>query len=123
MRQLITVCALFLLACTACGEPEDRRLLGNWRAVSVTEGGDSVRLDPAQIAFRFTPDNRYRFESTLRHREAGTWSYANERLIATDTTRQDIPQRVVAVDKLTPDSLVLRMTGASAERIVVLLKE
>lgn len=122
MKQLLLLSAFCLLFCCAC-EREDLLLIGSWQATSVTEAGDSIRLNPAEIGFRFLPDNRYHFRSTLRYEEAGTWAYQGERLVATDTTRQDVPERVVAVDKLTPDSLVLRMNGENAERVVVLLRE
>jgi hypothetical protein len=113
---LLVVCLLF-----ACGR-DDQLLLGSWEATSVTEAGDSVRLNPAEIGFVFRPDNRYTFRSTLRYQEAGTWAYQKGFLRATDTTQTSSPERVVAVDKLTPDSLVLRMNGDTAERVVVLLK-
>lgn len=123
IRRLLALSALTLALLPSCGEPEDRQLVGNWRAVSVTEGLDSVRLNPAEISFRFAADNRYQFESTLRYREAGTWSYREGFLTAQDTTNSPAAERVVAVDKLTTDSLVLRMNGESAERVVVLLRE
>lgn len=117
---LLACCCLFF--CFSC-ERDDLLLLGSWQATSVTEGTDSIHLDPAEIGFTFTPDNRYQFRSTLRHREAGTWIYQEGRLMANDTTGIDAEQRVVAVDKLTVDSLVLRMKGDSLERVVVLLKQ
>lgn len=121
--RLLALLAFSLCCLPSCGEPEDRRLVGRWRAVSVTEGQDSVRLDPAEVAFDFTATNRYTFESTLRYREAGTWSYRNGHLIAQDTTHVPAAERVVAVDKVTADSLVLRMNGELKERVVVLLRE
>lgn len=105
----------------ACGR-DDQLLLGSWEATSVTEAGDSVRLDPTEVGFTFQPNNRYTFRSTLRYQEAGTWEYQEGFLQAIDTTQASKPKRVVAVDKLTPDSLVLRMNGDTAERVVVLLK-
>jgi hypothetical protein len=120
MQLFLSLLAVCLLC--ACGR-DDQLLLGSWEATSVTEAGDSVRLNPAEIGFTFRPDNRYTFRSTLRYREAGTWAYQEGFLRATDTTQADSPERVVAVDKLTLDSLVLRMNGDTAERVVVLLKE
>jgi hypothetical protein len=121
--QKFTLGTLLVLFCCFSCEREDRLLLGSWKASSVTEAGDSVRLDPAQINFDFTPDNRYTFQSTLKYKEAGTWTFNQDVLTANDTTRTNTPQRVVAVDKLTLDSLVLRMNGEAAERTVVLLRK
>ncbi|MEL7159818.1 MAG: hypothetical protein AAFN92_03600 [Bacteroidota bacterium] len=121
LRRLLLV----LLGCGAllsC-EREDLLLLGSWRAVSAVEAGDSLRLDPAEIAFTFQPDNRYVYESTLRYREAGTWRYENGFLFARDTTTAAKPERVVAVELLTVDSLLLRMRADTAERHILLLRE
>ncbi|MEM6772061.1 MAG: lipocalin family protein [Bacteroidota bacterium] len=121
MRSFFAGLGAILLLC-ACGR-DDQLLLGSWQATSVTEAGDSVRLDPAEVGFVFRPDNRYTFRSTLRYAEAGTWTYADGFLQAVDTTDAAQPKRVVAVDKLTADSLVLRMNGDTAQRVVVLLRE
>lgn len=101
---------------------EDKLLVGDWQAVSVTENGDSLRLNPAEIGFTFQEDNRYAFRSTLRYAEAGRWRYDHGFLFATDTTHPDLPERIVAIDRLTIDSLILRMRADSAERRVVLLR-
>lgn len=121
MRLLLSGALAVFLLC-ACGR-DDQLLLGSWEATSVTEAGDSVRLDPAEVGFTFRPDNRYLFRSTLRYEEAGTWTYQDGFLRAVDTTQTGKPERVVAVEKLTPDSLVIRMNGDSAERVVVLRKQ
>ncbi len=107
----------------ACGDREDRLLLGEWQATQVLEEGDSLKLDPTQVGFLFRPDNRYTFRSTLRYEEAGTWRYTEGFLMAQDTTRADSPERVVAVEKLTPDSLELRMLSEGKERWITLLRE
>ena len=117
-KYLFLLLSLLLLHC----EREDNLLLGEWQASLVTEEGDSLRLDPQEITFAFTPDNRYAFTSTLRYREAGTWRYDSGYLFAQDTTQPSNPERVVAVDILTPDSLVIRMQADSAQRLVYLLR-
>ena len=103
-------------------ERADRLLLGEWEATHITEGADTLAVDPRQIGFVFTPDNRYHFRSTLKYREAGTWRYDNGYLFARDTTQPGQPERIVAVEKMTPDSLVIRMQRDSAERLLTLLR-
>ena len=117
-RYLLLLLASLLLHC----EREDNLLYGEWRGTLVTEEGDSLRLDPREITFVFTPDNRYAFTSTLRYREAGTWRYDSGYLFAQDTTQPSNPERIVAVDILTLDSLVIRMQADSAQRLVYLLR-
>lgn len=118
---LLLTCGVLSL-CSSC-EREDILLLGSWRAVSVAEAGDSLRLNPEEIVFTFRPDNRYLYESTLRYREAGTWRYASGFLFARDTTSQVGSERVVAVELLTADSLQLLMLADTVKRRVLLLKE
>ncbi len=115
---LLLLLPLLLLHC----KQEENLLLGEWQGTLVTEAGDSLRLDPREITFRFTPDNRYAFTSTLRYREAGTWRYDSGYLFAQDTTQPSNSERVVAVETLTLDSLVLRMQADSAQRMVYLLR-
>ena len=97
-------------------------LLGRWQAALVTEEGDSLQLDPREITFEFTPDDRYAFTSTLRYQEAGIWRYDRGYLFAQDTTQPTQPERVVAVELLTVDSLVIRMQADTAQRLVYLLR-
>lgn len=113
---------LLAVGCCACGEDPTLPLIGDWQAVSVTENGDSLRLDPTEVGFTFRPDQRYHFRSTLKYTEAGTWSYDRGFLIAQDTTQPNTPERVVEVEKLTPDTLLLRMMEGTAERHLLLLK-
>ena len=117
-KYLLFLLPLLFLHCTR----EDNLLLGEWQGALVTEDGDSLRLDPREITFAFTPDNRYTFTSTLRYREAGTWRFDSGYLFAQDTTQPSNPERIVAVEILTIDSLVLRMQADTAQRLVYLLR-
>jgi hypothetical protein len=119
MKCIVYLLPLLLLACS---EREDRLLLGEWRGRLVTENGDSLRLDPREITFDFREDNRYDFTSTLRYSEAGTWRYDDGYLFARDTTQPTNPERVVAIERLTTDSLVIRMQADSSQRLVYLLR-
>ncbi|WP_020567450.1 hypothetical protein [Neolewinella persica] len=120
--QHTTLLVLVLLLCH-CGEREDVRLLGKWQATQVLQRGDSLLLDPAEVGFSFLPNNRYAYRSTLRYQEAGTWRYDNGFLFAQDTTRAAATERIVAVEKLTSDSLVLRMRADTTEQVMILLKQ
>lgn len=121
LRHCIYLAALLFFC--SCGEREDLLLLGEWQATSVLEEGDSLQLDPTQLGFVFRPDNRYSYRSTLRYEEAGTWRYAEGFLYAQDTTQADTEERIVAVEKLTKDSLEIRMLAADKERALVFLRK
>lgn len=81
-----------------------------------------MRLDPQQVRFDFQPDGRYHYQSTLRYREAGTYRVEGNFLLARDTTNLGSVQRVVRIELLKPDSLVLRMKEGELERRVVFLR-
>jgi hypothetical protein len=121
LRYAIILVLALLICC--CGEREDAHLLGGWQATQVLQRGDSLLLDPAEVGFSFLPNNRYTYRSTLRYQEAGTWRYDNGFLFAQDTTRVAVAERIVAVEKLTSDSLVLRMRADTTERVMTLLKQ
>lgn len=109
---------LTLFACSSQPDP----LVGTWTAVDVRQNGDSMRLSPQQVGFVFSPNGRYEYRATLRYTEAGTYHRKGEFLIAKDTTRANSSDRIVAIDRLTADSLVLRMQEGEAERSLILLK-
>ena len=113
---------LLALSCLYCSAEENDLLVGEWQGALVTENGDSLRLDPREITFDFRADNRYAFTSTLRYREAGTYRTEEGYLFAQDTTQPTNPERVVAIEKLTADSLVIRMNADTAQRLVTLLR-
>lgn len=96
--------------------------MGEWQGALVTEDGDSLKLDPREITFDFRADDRYEFTSTLRYSEAGTYRTEAGYLFAQDTTQPTNPERVVAIEKLTVDSLIIRMSADTVQRLVTLLR-
>ncbi|PHI19111.1 hypothetical protein CEQ90_14455 [Lewinellaceae bacterium SD302] len=111
-----------ILALAACTEEPDH-LIGNWRAVDISEQGDSMRLVPAEVTFNFLDNSRYRYTSTLRYEEAGTYRLQDNYLVARDTTRPGSTDRIVEVELLNADSLRLKMREADKERRLLFLKE
>ncbi|MGB3800905.1 MAG: hypothetical protein WA952_13905 [Lewinella sp.] len=118
-RLSLFVC--FSLLLLQCAEEEDL-LIGQWQGALVTENGDSLKLNPREITFDFREDDRYTFTSTLRYQEAGTYRAEEGYLFAQDTTQPTNPERVVAIEKLTVDSLIIRMNADTAQRLVTLLR-
>ena len=118
----LTFYLLLILVGVGCTADDNDLLVGEWQGALVTENGDSLRLDPKEITFDFRPDNRYAFTSTLRYREAGTYRTEEGYLFAQDTTQPTNPERVVAIEKLTADSLIIRMNADTAQRLVTLLR-
>lgn len=103
------------------GCQNDQALLyGEWQASSITEAGDSMRLNTDEVRFHFQEDGVYKYYSTLGYQEAGHYRYERKYLFAKDTTQPTGQERVVAIDYLTEDSLIMRMQQDSLTRIMIL---
>lgn len=107
---------------SACGPNIPPELPGRWQGVELTQAGDSVAVDPADIQFFFTDGGRYFFQSTLNYREAGRFRVQDSLLVTLDTTRQ-AREKAVQIKKLSLDSLVIRMLENKEERLLTLRKQ
>lgn len=119
VRASILFVLLLLLGCSSAPDP----IIGNWVATDVREKGDSMRLEPTEVRFEFLDNGRYRYVSTLRYQEAGTYEVRQDFLVAKDTMHPQNPERVVSIELLKADSLVLNMKEAGVERTVVFIKQ
>ncbi|MGB3546584.1 MAG: lipocalin family protein [Saprospiraceae bacterium] len=118
--------ALFLLLPAAACTPSDETpgLVGEWRGYSLTEGGDSLQLDPAEIRFTFDSLGNYTYAATIGYTEAGTYNLKDGFLYARDTTHQNTPEKIVAIDTLLADTLFLRMAVVTGrERLLRMVRE
>lgn len=125
LRKLLTggLLAAAVLFMASCQDSRAELLLGDWQAVSITEAGDSMRLNIPEVGFSFGPTGVYRYRSTLNYQEAGRYRLKKGHLIAQDTTHPNSEERIVAIDKLTTDSLILRMQQDTLERVMVLERQ
>lgn len=121
LKKMSSLLLIFFIF-TSCGDGKAKLLLGDWKAVSITEAGDSMRLNTTEVGFSFAPEGIYNYRSTLRYQEAGRYRYENGFLFAQDTTSTGAAERIVAIDKLTQDTMVMRMQQDTVERVMVFLK-
>lgn len=123
---LPTYCWCFVVFClllTACQSGNDTSLLyGKWEGALLTEEGDSVMVNPAEIKFEFQPDGRYSYASTLNYKEAGTFRLQQVYLYTTDTTGSAPDEKAVEIELLTNDSLVMRMIREEQEQRLTLIR-
>ena len=123
-RLLVPILGIPILCLLLMGCDHDREMLiGQWQAVSITEAGDSMRLNTDEVGFLFQENGVYQYFSTLGYQEAGRYRYERKYLFAKDTTQPNTEERIVAIDHLTPDSMVMRMQQDSLERIMVFLRK
>jgi hypothetical protein len=121
ISQLSLLLALCLL--TACAPYATTDLAGKWRAVELSEEGDSLLVDANDVRFQFLESGRYEYYSTLNYHESGKFKLDGKYLLSTDTTRSDQIEKAVEIVKLANDSLVIKMNEKGKERIAVFVKE
>ena len=113
-----------LALCCACATDPSAPLVGEWQAISVTENGDELTLDPAEVQFYFGPDGRYRYESTLDYREAGYYRVVDEYLLSRDTLSQQTEEKAVKINLApTADTLTIDMEYEGRPQQIILVKE
>jgi hypothetical protein len=108
----------------ACASDLPDRLVGDWTAISVTENGSELTLDPAEVQFHFGPEGRYRYESTLDYQEAGYYRIVDEYLLSRDTLTAQTEEKAVKIS-LSPsaDTLTMDMEFEGRPQQIVLVRE
>lgn len=114
---------VFLSTNLACSPYRQRDLVGEWQAVSITQEGDSLAIDPQVVQFTFSKDEGYTFNSTLNYHESGTFYILNKRLFTMDTLNRASTEKAVEILLLTPDSLHLKMSDNGKDRLMKLVKQ
>lgn len=113
-----------LVLCSACATDPTEQLIGQWQAVSVTENGNELTLDPAEVQFYFGPDGRYRYESTLDYREAGYYRVVDGILLSRDTLSRQTEEKAVRIDlSSAADTLFIDMEYEGRPQQIILTRE
>ncbi len=121
MKYIIALLALGSIV-VACGNPYEKKLLGKWQAVAVLENDTPMDINPEVIWFQFSPHQQYEYHGTLKYREAGSYYLESKYLHTIDTINQASTEKAVEITRLTDDSLFLRMSEGSKERIIKLVR-
>lgn len=111
-----------LLGIAACGNVQEKMLIGQWQAAAVLEDGMPMPISPSDIGFEFSPNGQYSFRSTLLYREAGSFSVDGNLLFTLDTINEASTEKSVQIMQVTPDSLFLKMNAEGKEQIIKLFK-
>lgn len=126
-RILISDKSIILLICgmlfwVGCSTFRTKDLVGTWRGAAVLEEGDSLKIDPRIIRFKFNKNEGYYFKSTLNYEESGTYFIDHRSLITTDTLNKASSEKSVEIMMLSHDSLHLKMRDAGKDRILKLAR-
>lgn len=114
--------AVFFLGWMACQPSQEQMLCGKWQAFETLENDMPLKVDHSEIGFEFNDKGFYKFTSTLGYRESGRFSIKGDMLFTLDTVNKASSEKAVQIEKLTADSLFLRMNADGNERILKLYK-
>ncbi len=115
---------LFLLVVfqISCANERAPLLIGNWQCAEITEEGVALKINFADVKFRFDETGFYQYQSTLAYKEEGTYRLQRDLLYTTDTLDKTAVEKVVRITSITVDSMYLKMNDSGRERIMRLFK-
>lgn len=119
IRALLVV---MVFGWVSCQPSKEQLLCGKWQAFETLENGMPLDIDHSEIGFSFTNNGYYQFNSNLGYRESGHYSIKDGMLFTLDTVNKASSEKAVYIEKLTFDSLFLRMNADGNERILKLYK-
>jgi hypothetical protein len=122
MQTKFVIVAFLIFVSLSCAPYRQNDLIGEWQAISITQEGDSLEIDPKIVKFTFNKDEGYTFRSTLNYQESGTYYIINKQLFTMDTLNRASTEKIVEILQLSPDSLNLKMNDAGKERLMKLKK-
>ncbi len=114
---LCLICCLLI----GCKGVKKEELKGKWRAVQLTEEGDSLKVNLDEITLNFH-EKGYDFTSTLNYKEAGIYTLKDNLLTTLDSLNEGTQEKVVEITRLQNDSLYIRMNEEGKERLLVLTR-
>lgn len=122
MKSIYTLAlgALLLFATSCETKPKYERTLfeGPWNCVAVyTDGAED--LNPQTIIFDFKLDSTYNYTGGS-YTETGKWWLEGDKLV---TVADGDLEKKVQVDKITADTLVLKMNDRGADVTLILLPQ
>lgn len=123
MRKLTVVIAMLALGQSCQSGYDAEALQGEWQAVTITEEGTPLAVDPSLIRLQFTDQEAYVYQSTLNYREAGSFYVDGNYLFTRDTLNQASTEKAVEILKLGPDTLQLKMMDGEKERLLTLVRQ
>lgn len=113
--------ALFLLV--GCKSENERRIVGKWQALQLTECDNVVPIQTELVDIEFMSNGKYIFHSTLNVKEEGVYKIRKNFLFTQDKMREKAPEKVVLIQTIEDDTLVLQMSYKGKDQWLTLVKE
>jgi hypothetical protein len=122
MRKNLLFVALslcFLCACKQEKDPKTELLIGKWKGSTWLIAGKASDFDASEVRFEFKADDTYEAAFGAQA-EKGKFHLKDGKLY---TTAQGKIEKMVALPKLTKDSIVMDMNRAGQSEVLYLLKK
>lgn len=123
MRFINFLLLSFILVCVSCSEFSRSDLQGHWTAVSVLQKDKPLEVNHSEITLAFTQNNTYYFTSTLNYKEAGHYQLDGQKLLTKDTLQNPPTSKTVLIEKLTPDTLRIKMKNQADWMRLTMIKK
>ena len=119
----LSILTLFLIALISCKNEKERAIVGKWNAAQLVECDDLVPLTNTPVNLEFMPNGSYTFNSTLNVHEAGEFYIKKNHLYTQDKIREKASQKIVKIQHLVGDTLVLEMNYKGKEQWLTLVRQ
>lgn len=122
-KKLVGIFLLYLGVWSACSPTNEDMILGQWKAVEITEEDSTLQIDLSTVAFSFDDKGGYTYTGNLNYREAGTYRVEQQYLYSTDTLHTPLVEKAVEIHFPNPDSLIIKMKDGSSNRIMTCVRD
>jgi hypothetical protein len=123
MRFINYLLFSFTLVCVSCSQFSSSDLLGHWTAVSVLQKDEPLEINHSEVTLSFTQNSTYYFTSTLNYKEAGKYQLDGQNLLTTDTLQNPPTSKTVLVEKLSSDTLRIKMKNQTDWMLLTMIKK
>ncbi len=118
-KTLFFALAIFIFACTQEKDPKTELLYGNWKGISWDIAGKSSDMDASSVAFEFKADGTYS-AGFGGQAENGTFKLKDNKLY---TTAANKIEKMVALSKVTKDTIIMDMNRQGQAEQLILVKK
>ena len=123
MRFINYLLFSFTLVCVSCSQFSSSDLLGHWTAVSVLQKDKPLEINHSEVTLSFTQNSTYYFTSTLNYKEAGKYQLDGQNLLTIDTLQNPPTSKTVLVEKLSSDTLRIKMKNQTDWMLLTMIKK
>lgn len=108
---------------TSCKNEKERAIVGKWNAAKLVECDNVVPMNNTAVNLEFMSNGNYVFNSTLNVHEEGEFYIKKNHLYTKDKLREKAVEKIVKIQELAGDTLVLEMNYKGKEQWLTLVRD